>query len=390
MLNKYYDDVFCDQIESEVMDVFLKDDLYYHALKETNFYVESGGMPSDKGWLNDLEVEDVRVKDQRVYHGVKQKLSGVVRVTIDMDNRFKNMQHHTSQHIICSYINKVHDGPTIMFKSNDDVCVIEMGLKTLNEEMMQDIEQACNRFILQDLKLELLYPSKQEALSWFANAEKMINEEGLRVVKYGDVDFGLCGCLQLPSLHWLQAVKLLSYEKTTRGYKIEYVVGHQLLQYVDGLYATAFEVSKLLACPIMHLDQEVHKQLEDKKLLMKEIEELKNERMQLQFQQLPKDIKLFLFVENQDVKDFVRYCSFITNHSSRFLMGLCRNEEKCHVVVACSKDLNVKANEVFKALQSTFEIKGGGNVKMAQGGAFYSETLHNEMKSMVLSTNIES
>ena len=60
MLNRYYDDWMKTSLQSKVIDRIKEERGYWIACEESVFYVEGGGMASDRGTLNDLTVKALK------------------------------------------------------------------------------------------------------------------------------------------------------------------------------------------------------------------------------------------------------------------------------------------------------------------------------------------
>ncbi|MEG0686265.1 MAG: hypothetical protein RR425_03155 [Erysipelotrichales bacterium] len=52
----YYENIWQLDFEANIIEVVEKDGQYHHILDQSAFYPEGGGMASDKGFINDLEV----------------------------------------------------------------------------------------------------------------------------------------------------------------------------------------------------------------------------------------------------------------------------------------------------------------------------------------------
>jgi misacylated tRNA(Ala) deacylase len=79
------------------------------ALDRTVFYPTGGGQPHDTGWLDGLEVVDVRKEENLVWHTVSG--SGALPVVgshlegvINWDRRHALMRTHTALHVLCGVI----------------------------------------------------------------------------------------------------------------------------------------------------------------------------------------------------------------------------------------------------------------------------------------------
>ena len=101
---------FLHDVESTVVSCaktsFAKADAFVVVLDESVFFVDSGGQPSDSGWINDEEVLDVKQDSGAVQHITRRAFAvgDRVRVRIDWKRRYDHMQCHSAQHLISAII----------------------------------------------------------------------------------------------------------------------------------------------------------------------------------------------------------------------------------------------------------------------------------------------
>ena len=79
---------------------------YRILLDATAFFPEEGGQSVDKGTLNELPVLDVQIKNDLIYHYLKQPLEpgSTVSGHVDWEQRFDFMQQHSGEHIISGLV----------------------------------------------------------------------------------------------------------------------------------------------------------------------------------------------------------------------------------------------------------------------------------------------
>lgn len=392
MLNKHYDNLFETDLETEVIDVKESDGKYYHAFRDTLFYVKSGGMENDHGWINGLEVKDIYSDNGVVWHLLDEKLDGTVQMKIDLDVRLFKSQIHTAQHLMCTIMNTDYHAKTIMFKTGQHESEIEMGFDTLNREILNNIEKKCNEYILQDIPVVIGYPSKEEALAniWEDYGDSFDWDTKLRSVSIPGVDYDLCACIHVPSLRYLHAIKFLNYEKTTRGYKISFVAGKQLIQYMQEHFDIFSEASKLLAVSQLEINENIQKLLHEKKELSSSLNDYKQKYFDLYVKDLCSscnDTYIFKEYNGMDVKTFQQMCSTLSNNYEKGFIFILKIDDRCHVVVSKHKSLPMQSNEVFKDISSRFELRGGGNPFISQGGGVYTTELSNYAQACIQKMN---
>lgn len=381
-MNKHYDNWLEVENTFDIEEIIHEDEYNYIVTLDTIFYVEGGGMDSDTGTINGLEVLDIEYKDGKYFHKVKGETEGKAHMIVDLDKRIHKVQIHSASHLLCGHINRNYDAKTIAFWYHEDISGCEMEFKTFDEKTMRKIEKEVNEFIQQDLPVNIIYPTREEAQK-HVKEEKLEHDE-LRAALIGDMDYNMCACIHVPSLRYIQAIKLLSFEKTTRGYKIYFTVGNQLID----TYTTHFNIlskcAKDLTVPASEVFEGIQK-------LRQEIKELK--ASEANWKQKVIDLKLEKFansketylaceIDDLDVKTFTTLCSNLVRNYEKGIFFVCNAGDRCHVVIARNQALEFKANEKFKEVATKFTLRGGGNPAMAQGGGEYSSEILVELQKM--------
>ncbi len=165
---------------------------YKVLLDATAFFPEEGGQSADKGTLNGLEVLDVKIKNDFIYHFLPEPLAEGSTVTghVDWAQRFDFMQQHSGEHIISGLVHKQFGYNNVGFHlSNNEVTLDFNG--DFTTEQLRDIELRANEVIYQNLPVEVSYPSKEE-LAALTYRSKTEIEGQVRIVAIPGVD--VCAC----------------------------------------------------------------------------------------------------------------------------------------------------------------------------------------------------
>lgn len=302
-----------------------------------------------------------------------------MHLQVDKKTREIHAEIHSAQHLFCGYINKKYNAATIAFFNNESETGAEMGFHELNDEILQEIEKSCNEFILQDLPLEILYPKLEDALQ-YVPVEKT-NHQELRAVKIGDIDYNLCACIHVPSLRYLQAMKILSYEKTTRGYRIYFVVGKQLLANYHAKNKRCLTLTKLLASPENKIVSNIEKLLMEKKKNTQYIQALLDDKMKVMAANIIKDNREHecFIIEKVDAKFLSKLANEICAQSKKVLFVLLKDKEETRFVLAKSNNHPTDLQNFFQNIKNKYGAKGGGNLHLFQGTCSVSaEVLQDE------------
>ncbi|MEG1146031.1 MAG: DHHA1 domain-containing protein [Bacilli bacterium] len=376
MLNRHYDFMLEDTLNTEVLNYEVINGLYHYTFKDTIFYTLSGGMRKDKGTIGGNTVIDVYKKDGLIYHVLKKEIEKFVIMRVDKEDRLEKCQIHSAQHLICALFSNEYKVKTVSFQAGEKESTIEMSFQNLDRCMLNQIEEQTNKLIRENIKIEIEYPTREEALEKNKKYEEELPFDGeIRAVVIKDIDYNLCACIHVPSLGYIQSVKFLDYEKTPYGYKISFIAGQQMINYLKEHYEVFKEARKTLAIPELAIMDGINKLLEEKQNLKKEIEELKEEN----FSNIAKNLtgnRIFHIFE-YDSKTLQQFCAFFNSHYDKEYIFLGKYENKLHIV------FNKIGKEKFEIAKKLYGIKGGGNEFAQQGGIEYNSALVTYLEGVV-------
>ena len=379
MINKLYDNCFTTQWNTSVVKVVEENGMYWHACKDTIFYKEGGGMASDIGMINDHLVQDLKLEDGYMWHLLDEKLEGAVTMSVNLHERFRKCQIHTAQHLISALMQNVYKVKTLAHHVGDEENDVEFDLKDFNEKMAFELQVLCNGLIRDDLAVTIQYPTPSEAKKYVSG--KDVNRDDLRVVRIGTLDYNLCGCMHVPSLRYLQMLYISGFEKTTKGYKIRYIVGDQLLDCTSKRYKVLDEVSQTLAVPHLYAVTGVHRVINENRQLNRDVLVWKQKYYEMLAKELIKDhsdLVVHCF-DDIDARSLSMMAQYVVKNYHKNVVFAAKIYDNVHIVVASGDTAGFDAKEVFAKFAEQYHLKGGGNRAMAQGGGIYKEGMFEEL-----------
>ena len=384
MYNKLYDNCFKTELLTKVIKVKEDKGMYWHAFKDTIFYVESGGMESDIGMIDRHIVHGLKIEDGYVWHLLDEKLEGSVFMSVNLHERFRKCQIHTAQHLISAVLQNVYNVKTLSHHVSDEVNDVELSFDNFNEKMAIELQVLCNGLIRDDLAVSILYPTHAEANSYLTDKE-MIRSD-LRVVRIGVLDYTMCGCMHVRSLRYLQMLFIEGFEKTKKGYKIRYLVGDQLLDCVKRRYKVLDEASVTLAVPHLYLNTGVSRLLNETKQLRKQGDDWKEKYISSLSRELgtSKEKVLVRTFDDIDAKGMHRLAQKICSEYPKAVVFLSRDYDNAHIVIAKHGQNNFDVKKVFDYFVSEYHIKGSCKGNSAQGGGLYKKEMEEYMKTLIL------
>ena len=196
----YRDDQYASSCETEVTSVREKDGFDRIACRESVFYPEGGGQPSDIGTvsLGDALYEVIHASDESIDSDVWHltdapagtfKVGDKVSLAIDYDFRFRNMQRHLGEHMLSGTMDSLFDGVNKGFHIGDGYVSIDIDLggRILSEDELDLAEKTVNEAVWADLPVTTEWFDTYEE-SLVRPVRKQVPHDGkVSIVSVGDL-----------------------------------------------------------------------------------------------------------------------------------------------------------------------------------------------------------
>lgn len=362
MANILYDQCFNSSYRTHVIEVKEENNLYWHLLEETIFYCESGGMESDEGLINQHRVLKLKNEKGKVWHLLDVELKEKVELSIDYHLRLHHAQIHTAQHLISGIIESLYGCDTIAHHIHAKYNDIEFNKEILSKHQVSELQVILNGLIRDDLPVKILYPLQRELHQYTKKDVSQYDE--VRIVSIGKISAQPCGCIHVPTLRYLQMIKILEVEKSSKGFKLKYVCGDQLLNNYETYYQQLNKVGQLLAQPFEYVEVGVLKLMQEVKNLEADTQVLKQRYVEAICSTLPKENKLYRIFSDMDLKTFMLLCNTFKSQFDGLFIFTWLSQERVQVFVGNKEN----SDGIFKQIADTFNFQGGGNSKLCQGG----------------------
>lgn len=374
MFNKLYDNCFKTELGTVVTKVKEENGMYWHAFKETIFFMESGGMQSDIGMVDNHLVQGLKREDGELWHLLDDKLEGSVFMSVNLHERFRKCQIHTAQHLISAVLGSVYKVKTLAHHVGDADNDIEFDLKDFNQKMAFELEVLCNGLIRDDLDVSVQYPNYSEAAQYVTKEELLPHmDDDIRIVRIGALDYNLCGCMHIPSLRYLQMLMINGFEKSSKGYKIHYMVGDQLLDGMKKRYQVLDEVSNSLAVSHLYINTGINRVINEVKQLSRDVLVWKQKYYQMLARELAADKEevIIRFFDDIDQKSLINVAQYVTKEDHKAVIFVAKIYDNVHVAVASHPEVNFNVKEVFDDIAEKFHLKGNCSKELCQGGGVF-------------------
>jgi misacylated tRNA(Ala) deacylase len=168
----------------------------YVILDKTGFYPESGGQPSDTGFLSSIKVLQVTKKDE-IRHILEKnefKENDVIHGVIDWDKRYKHCRMHSAQHVLSAIVFDKYNAVSVGNQLSYDKSRIDLHPFKPSKEILDILTKEFNNIIDKHLEVTLRNVKREEMMEVISKRNSMIFNKlpitikEVRVVEIGDFD----------------------------------------------------------------------------------------------------------------------------------------------------------------------------------------------------------
>ena len=355
----------------------LENQIGWVLLDKTPFYATSGGQNGDIGAI-EFEGKNAVVLETSKFHNLNlskvdvkdTKLNKNQNIEAVVINRHEVAKHHSATHLLQAALKMVLGDSVSQAGSFNDANKLRFDFtypKALTSEQINEVEDLVNSMIARSLKgqveeLPLEIAKKKGAIAIFG--EKY--GEVVRVVSFGeDVSVEFCGGTHVKNTADIGSFYIIKESGVSAGIRrIEAVVG-----------ASAFKYTKEQINKLNELQAEIKSNdlIAGVKKLKSEIKELKNQIQNSQNQtqapineEIIGDTKVVVCViENGDLKKIV---DDMKNANEKLAILLLQAKDDKVLIVAGSKNTNIKAGDWIKNIAPIVGGGGGGRPDFATAG----------------------
>lgn len=377
MFNKLYDNCFKSELNTKVIKVEEDRGMYWHACKDTIFFVGNDDMEHDLGKIDNQVVMGLRQKDGYVWHLLKEKVpvGEAVFMSINLHERFRRCQSHTARHLITTIFANIYKANLLRYEEHEDANVLEFDLDYFDERKVSELQTLINGLIRDDLNISVLYPTRNEALQFLPQSEVM--DDDLRVVRIGSLDYVKCNCMHVPSLRYLQMVYVQGYEKMETGIRIYHLVGDQFLDCVSKRYQVLDTLSTQLNASHLYLESALSQIIGNTHILHAKIGTWKKryeEAISQTFIQ-KKETILLEVLEDVDRGNALSIARNVIEQSKKAIILIARKYDSVCVVCGTHPEVNFDYQKIMQSLASEYHLKGGKEENLIYGEGIYKESM---------------
>ncbi len=338
-------------------------------LDQTCFYPESGGQPCDKGLINEVEVLKVLVDEATIIHLVAEDIpSGKVKGKVDWQTRFDHMQQHSGQHILSQCLHQLLGAGTLAFHLGEIVSTLEIDLRDISEEEIENIERRANAIVFEDREVKTYFVPEEKIDS--VPLRRPPKKKGLiRVVEVSDFDFSACGGTHVRRTGEIGLIKILRLERIRNNIRFEFICGKRALEDYTRKNKIVRELSTRFTVNEEEILSTVEKLSSDVKSQRRKGKKLHEKIAHYEAQEIIQEAKgkiiKEVFVDKTLEEARFLAISIIRKGDFVVLLGL-KGEERGHLILACSENLNIDMRETVPIVSPLIKGKGGGRPSLVE------------------------
>ncbi|MFV0561453.1 alanine--tRNA ligase [Malaciobacter mytili] len=345
-------------------------------LDKTPFYAESGGQSGDIGVIED-ENHIAEILDTKKFFDLnlskikvsKSNLTIGETVACVVVNRYEVAKHHSATHLLQTALKMVLGENVAQAGSLNDSSRLRFDFtypKAMSYEQLKEVEDLVNSMIVRGIPSNIEELPIEEAKNKGAIA--MFGEkygDMVRVVDFGGVSVEFCGGTHVRNSADIGSFYILKESGVSAGVRrIEAVCGVAAINYTNEIISKYQEIQTEVKNQDVLLGI---KKLKDQiKELKKELEVAQNATQAPLNEQIIDGTKVIVdVVSNGDLKKIV---DDLKNANEKLAILLLQAKDDKVMIVAGSKNTNIKAGEWIKNIAPIVGGGGGGRPDFAQAG----------------------
>lgn len=360
----YENDSYIKEFTATVLSCEEKDGAYFVVLDKTAFFPEGGGQDADKGVINGVDILDVQIENDVIYHKVNKAFNenDVVECQLDWETRFVRMQNHTGEHIVSGVIHSLFGYNNVGFHMNDSLVTFDVD-GPLTEDDIKKIEAKANNAIYKNNSVKAIYPSPDE-LDNYDYRSKLDITEGVRLIEIEDTDLCACCAPHVAKTGEIGIIKIISFIPYKKGTRIEMLCGLLALNDYQALHTTNKSVMNMLSAKRFEIAESVERIQNELSMARVENKKLMSELATLKMEKHVSGNTVCVFIDGVSY-DELRNCSNSLIEEYEYCYLFSNTDADNYIYVVSSKENSVR--ELVQNLNKAFNGKGGGRDTYAQG-----------------------
>ncbi|MBR4412469.1 MAG: hypothetical protein IKS60_02540 [Lachnospiraceae bacterium] len=350
----------------------------------TIFAPEGGGQKCDEGFFDDEKVKDVREFDNEIIHFLEKEFAPNTKTIqkIDSSLRFRRMQNHNAEHLICGIINKKFGYDNVGFHLSENYdennnLHIEAIMDVdgpVSAEDLKEIEMTANLAIAENVPIYAILPTAEEAKD-IPYRSKLDISENLRLVIIDGYDVCACCAPCLESSAQIQLVKIVDFMPHRGGMRLTLKAGIDAIEDYIKLHDDNKGVMKLLSCErgnctdaVKRINEKLNEAHEDKIALKKQLTVMLEKELKEKIQNAGNKFIVFHAEGTDEVQARILVNDNIGSADKAIIVLFDKTDDGFRFVAGKNGNLtDVSLKDIAAKMREGLNARGGGSEQMIQG-----------------------
>lgn len=384
---RLYDaDAYQTEFEATVLaceEVEKKDGRGYQVwLDQTLFFPEEGGQSPDMGTIDGIRVLDVQIKDEVITHTLAAPLAvgTTVKGVVDWKHRFYNMQQHSGEHIFSGIVHNRFGYDNVGFHLSDSIVTMDFN-GVITAEDIEKIETEVNQAIIENIPVEVSYPTKEE-LKVLEYRSKIEIEGQVRIVTIPGYDVCACCAPHVRRTGEIGMLKVMNVQSYKGGVRISILCGFRALEAFRQKADIITELMAQFSTNQEALVENVTKLKNTNQTMKNQLASAKQELMEYKVAAIPEDSEnAILFESDLDTPVVRNVVNGLVEKFAGISAVFVGDDENGYQFIVGSK--NKDCRQIASALREKLSARGGGSDKMIQGSVAATQLQIEELFTML-------
>lgn len=362
----YENDGMCRCFTAVVLSCKQAENAYHVILDRTAFFPEGGGQTADRGTLGAAKVLDTQIIDGEIVHITDAPLSGEVEGILDFDERFRKMQNHMGEHLLCGAIHRLYGFTNVGFHLGANYMTFDID-GVLTDAEIEKAEREANLAVFADAPIRCYTPDAEmlKTLSYRAKTEKL-HGDSVRIVEAEGFDICACCAPHLDRTGKVGQIKITERMKYKGGMRFTTLCGSDALLEHGKKQKVLEELSLLLSAKKDSIPEAVTARLAEIGALKMAVGALRRELCASRLSALSKTESNILLFEHTLDRDGIRaICTEGVSKTSGIFAAFSGNDDIGYDLACASSTTPLRP--LATELASAFGGKCGGSDKMIFG-----------------------
>ncbi len=353
-------------------------------LDQTIFYPTSGGQMHDGGRMDKVNVLDVIIENDEIWHILEQPVAGdSVEGELDWRRRFDFMQQHTGFHILAGAFKKILNIETLSSHLGENQDTIDVEAAELAPEQVLQVENLANQIIWEDRPVNASVVDAKTAAQLPIRKSPVVTGD-IRLIEIMDFDLDPCGGTHVNTTGQVGLVKIIGRERIRKNLRFTFVAGERALRLYQVYHDTVSEWMNLLTTDLPGAREALLKLIQEQKRSRKALDKLSQRIAEQQLEEICALAReqtvvatVFEEIELEGLRLLARRAMSL--QPGTYLFG--GQGGRSHVVMATtSPDLDL--TPFFRETMEMLAGKGGGDSNFLQGSTPKTEQLHSCLEAI--------